>query len=114
MQGILDRLMLAAACGENQLRRKVGGALCALRRSGGSETCYQLPSIMDCVEMAMVTSDSWGLAHGADPGEVLQNQERLDVAAKLDRNMAWLIKGLAETKVSIPEGTHHTGTSFIR
>ena len=34
--------MLAAGCGVNQLRHKVGGALCTLRRSGGMETYQQL------------------------------------------------------------------------
>ena len=36
MKCVLDRLMLAAGCGVNQLHHKVGGALCTLRRSGGS------------------------------------------------------------------------------
>ena len=36
MKCVLDRLMLAAGCGDNQLHHKVGGALCTLRRSGGA------------------------------------------------------------------------------
>lgn len=38
----MDRVMLAAGCGENQFHHKVGAALCTLRRSGGMETYQQL------------------------------------------------------------------------
>ena len=56
MKCVLDRMMLAAACGENQFHHKVGGALCTLRRSGGSEVYHQLLATMDCMEMVIVTS----------------------------------------------------------
>ena len=64
MKCVLDRLMLAAGCGDNQLRHKVGGALCTLRRSGGMETYQQLLGTMDAMEMVIVTSDYWGAVHG--------------------------------------------------
>ena len=67
MKCVLDRLMLAAGCGVNQLHHKVGGALCTLRRSGGMETYQQLLGTMDAMEMVIVTSDYWGAVHGADP-----------------------------------------------
>ena len=114
MKCVLDRMMLAAACGENQFHHKVGGALCTLRRSGGSETYHQLLSTMDCMEMVVVTSDYWGVVHGADPGECQQATEGLEVAAKLGRNMAWMVKVLAESKVPVPETSHRTMTNFIR
>ena len=34
MKCVMDRIMLAACCGENQFHHKVGAALCTLRRSG--------------------------------------------------------------------------------
>ena len=60
MKCVLDRLMLSAGCGVNQLHHKVGGALCTLRRSGGMETYQQLLGTMDAMEMVIVTSDYWG------------------------------------------------------
>lgn len=60
MKCVIDRLMLAAGCGDNRLRLKVGGALCTLRRSGGTETYHQLLAAMDAMEMILVTSDYWG------------------------------------------------------
>ena len=47
MKCVMDRVMLAAGCGENQFHHKVGAALCTLRRSGGMETYQQLLGIMD-------------------------------------------------------------------
>ena len=114
MKCVLDRMMLAAGCGENQFHHKVGGALCTLRRSGGSETYHQLLAAMDCMEMVVVTSDYWGAVHGADPGEALRDPEGVEVAAKLGRNMAWMVKVLAESKVPVPVTGHRTMTNFIR
>ena len=102
MKCVLDRLMLAAGCGVNQFHHKVGGALCTLRRSGGSETYHQLLATMDCMEMVVVTSDYWGAVHGADPGEAMEDVEGVAVAAKLGRNMAWMVKVLNATKETLP------------
>ena len=114
MKCVLDRLMLAAGCGVNQLHHKVGGALCTLRRSGGMETYQQLLGTMDAMEMVIVTSDYWGAVHGADPGEVQGDTEGMEVAAKLGRNMAWMVKVLAESKIPVPETHPRTMTNFIR
>ena len=116
MKCVMDRIMLAAGCGENQFHHKVGAALCTLRRSGGMETYQQLLGIMDAVEMVIVTSDYWGAVHGADPGEVLQDTEGIEVAAKLARNMAWAVKviNMAKGKIDPPETNKRTFTNFIR
>lgn len=114
MKCVLDRLMLAAGCGDNQLRHKVGGALCTLRRSGGMETYQQLLGTMDAMEMVIVTSDYWGAVHGADPGEALGDEEGMAVARKLGRNMAWMVKVLRDTAVPAPEGGPRPMMNFIR
>ena len=114
MKCVLDRLMLAAGCGDNQLRHKVGGALCTLRRSGGMETYQQLLGTMDAMEMLIVTSDYWGAVHGADPGEALRDEEGMAVARKLGRNMAWMVKVLHDTAVPIPADVSRPMMNFIR
>ena len=114
MKCVLDRLMLVAGCGDNQLRHKVGGALCTLRRSGGMETYQQLLGTMDAMEMVIVTSDYWGAVHGADPGEVLEDEEGMAVARKLGRNMAWMVKVLHDTAVPPPADSPRPMMNFIR
>ena len=91
MKCVLDRMMLAAGCGVNQFHHKVGGALCTLRRSGGSETYHQLLATMDCMEMVLVTADYWGAVHGAEPGEVMGDTEGLDVAAQIDKGAFYAV-----------------------
>ncbi len=116
MKCVMDRVMLAAGCGENQFHHKVGAALCTLRRSGGMETYQQLLGIMDAMEMVIVTSDYWGAVHGANPGEVLQDTEGIEVAAKLARNIAWMVRVINAAKGTIdtPKTHKRTFTNFIR
>ena len=116
MKCVLDRMMLSAGCGVNQFAHKVGGALCTLRRSGGMETYQQLLGTMNAMEMVLVTSDYWGAVHGADPGEAMEDTEGVEVAARLGRDMAWMVKVLAATRDTLPppESFPRTMTNFIR
>lgn len=114
MKCVLDRLMLAAGCGENKLHHKVGAALCTLRRSGGMETYQQLLGTMNAMEMILVTSDYWNAVHGADPGEVQEDQEGLDVIEHLGRNIAWLLKAIDKSGLPAPAAHKRTMTNFIR
>ena len=47
---------------------------------------------MNAMEMVLVTSDYWGAVHGSDPGEALADTEGVEVAARLGRDMAWMVK----------------------
>ena len=66
--------------------------------------------------MVIVTSDYWGAVHGADPGEALSDTEGVEVAARLGRDMAWMVKVLAATRETLPppESFPRTMTNFIR
>ena len=109
-----DFSRLRPAAFREQGGHKVGGALCTLRRSGGMETYQQLLGTMDAMEMVIVTSDYWGAVHGADPGEALKDEEGMEVAARLGRDMAWMVKVLAESRVPVPESTPRPMMNFIR
>lgn len=114
MKCVLDRLMLAAGCGQNQLHHKIGAAFVTLRRSGGMETYQQLLGTMNAMEMILVTSDYWNVVHGADPGEVKQDTEGMEVIAKLGRNIAWMLKVIDKAGIAPPETHPRTMTNFIR
>ena len=116
MKCVMARVMLAAGCGDNQFHHKVGAAICTLRRSGGMETYQQLLGLMDAMEMLIVTSDYWGAVHGADPGEVRQDTEGMEVIAKLARNVAWAVGVIdaAKGRIDPPETNKRTFTNFIR
>ena len=116
MKCVMDRVMLAAGCGDNQFHHKVGASVCTLRRPGGMETYQQLLGLMDAMEMLIVTSDYWGAVHGADPGEVRQDTEGMEVIAKLARNVAWAVRVIdaAKGRIDPPETNKRTFTNFIR
>lgn len=116
MKCVMDRVLLAAGCGENQFHHKVGAALCTLRRSGGMETYQQLLGLMDAMEMVIVTSDYWNAVHGAEIGEAMQDVEGMAVIEKLARNMAWMVKVLdaAKGKIDPPQSRPRPMMNFIR
>ena len=78
------------------------------------ETYQQLLGTMDAMEMILMTSDYWGVVHGADPGEAARDEEGMAVAARLGRNMAWMVKVLHETKLPAPEAAQRPMMNFIR
>ena len=114
MKCVMDRIMLAACCGENQFHHKVGAALCTLRRSGGMETYQQLLGLMDAMEMVLVTSDYWNAVHGAEIGECKQDIEGVEVIEKLGRNIAWMLKVIDKAGIASPETHHRTMFNYIR
>ena len=114
MKCVLDRLILAAGCGDNQLKHKVGAALCTLRRSGGMETYQQLLGTINTMEMVLVTSDYWNAVHGADKGEAMQDIEGVEVIEKLGRNIAWMLKVIDKAGIEPPESRPRTMMNFIR
>ena len=61
-----------------------------------------------------MTSDYWGVVHGADPGEAGKDEEGMAVAARLGRDMAWMVKVLHETKLPAPEAAQRPMMNFIR
>ncbi|MCP1102871.1 multimeric flavodoxin WrbA [Aequitasia blattaphilus] len=114
MKCVLDRLFLAGGCVDNQFHHKVGAALVTLRRSGGMETYQQLLGTMNAMEMVLVTSDYWNAVHGANPGEIHEDTEGVEVIEKLGRNISWMVKVLKDTKIPKPETKPRTMTNFIR
>ncbi len=110
----LDRFFLAAGCGQNIFKHKVGAALCTVRRSGGQSTYQQLLGCMNAFEMILVTSDYWNVVHGADKGEAVNDIEGVEVVEKLGRNMAWIMKCINAAGIEPPVSEHRTMFNFIR
>ena len=69
-----------------------------------------------CIEAGglLLTSDYWGVVHGADPGEAARDEEGMAVAARLGWNMAWMVRVLRETKLPAPEAARRPMMNFIR
>ncbi|TCT14312.1 multimeric flavodoxin WrbA [Natranaerovirga pectinivora] len=116
MKSFLDRLFYVAGVNGNLFRHKVGASVVAVRRSGGIPTFNQLNNYINYSEMIMPNSNYWNVIHGARPGEVLQDEEGVQIMQVLGQNMAWLLKAVEHSKGNIqgPEKEKKIFTNFIR
>ena len=116
MKCFLDRALFVTGVNGGMLRGKVGAAVAAVRRSGGIPTFDQLNHFINYAEMIVPTSNYWNVIHGLMPGEVLQDEEGVQVMQVLGRNMTYVLK-LVENgvgKVEMPAQVQKTFTNFIR
>ena len=116
MKSFLDRSFFVAGSNGGLFRHKVGAAVVAVRRTGGSVTFDSLNHFLTYSEMILATSNYWNIIHGRTPGEVVQDQEGLQIMEVLGSNMAWLLKMREQTKDTLPAPAQvqKVMTSFIR
>ena len=113
MKSLLDRAFFAAG---PMMRHKVGAAVIAVRRSGGSASFDQLNKYFLISQMVVVGSNYWNIIHGRAPGEATQDPEGLQVMQVLGQNMAWLLKLIdhGKTAVTPPMPVEKIMTNFVR
>ena len=116
MKSFLDRAFYVSGSNGILFRHKVGAAVVAVRRTGGSSTFDSLNHYLNYSEMILATSNYWNITHGLSSGEVLQDTEGVQIMEVLGRNMAWILKMREQTKDSVPapEKTSKVYTNFIR
>jgi multimeric flavodoxin WrbA len=116
MKCFLDRLFYVAGANGGLFRHKVGAAVVAVRRSGGSSTFDCLNHYFGISEMLVATSNYWNIIHGRLPGEAEQDEEGKQTLRLLARNIAWMMKMKAATAetISPPEREKKIAMNFIR
>lgn len=116
MKSFLDRAFLVSGVNGSLLRHKVGAAVAAVRRSGGLPTFNQLNNYLNYSEMIIPTSNYWNVIHGMSPGEVLKDEEGVQIMRVLGKNMAWIMKLVENDKGTVkkPEMESKAFTNFIR
>jgi multimeric flavodoxin WrbA len=116
MKSFLDRSFYVAGSNGGLFRHKVAAAIVAVRRTGGSVTFDSLNHFLTYSEMILATSNYWNIIHGRTPGEVLQDEEGMQIMEVLGNNMAWLLKMRHQTKDTLPAPVQvqKVMTSFIR
>ena len=113
MKSFLDRAFFAAG---PMMRHKVGAAVIAVRRSGGTASFDQMNKYFLISQMLVVGSNYWNIIHGMMPGEATQDAEGQQVMQTLVRNMAWLLKLIdhGKTAVTPPMPEDKIMTNFVR
>lgn len=118
LTSFMDRLFYADLVGGgNRFYLKPAAAVSTARRAGTTATWDQLNKYFGLMQMPIVTSQYWNLAHGSRDGHVDQDAEGLQIMRTLARNMAFMLKckqtALANG-VSLPEREPSIFTNFIR
>jgi len=116
MKCFLDRLFYVSGSNGGFFRHKVGAAVVALRRTGGSATFDSLNHYLNYSEMILATANYWNVIHGRAPGEVNEDLEGKQIMRVLGKNMAWLLKMKEATQhlVEEPKAEPKIAMHFIR
>lgn len=107
---------MVASVNDGLFRHKVGAAVVADERSGGVTTFDQLLHYLHYAEMIVPSSNYWNVIYGMNPGEVLKDEEGMQIMRILGKNMAWTLKLVENGKDKIinPEREAKIFTNFIR
>jgi multimeric flavodoxin WrbA len=93
-QALMERSGYAMRKSGNQLARKVGAAVVAVRRGGAIHAFDSINHWFQINEMVLIGSTYWNLAIGREIGEVEGDEEGMATMTNLGRNMAWALKKL--------------------
>jgi multimeric flavodoxin WrbA len=97
MKALLDRAGLVAVANGGLFRRKIGAAVVAVRRGGGTHA-FDTINHMFLMSGAIVPgSIYWNLGFGLDKGEVKKDEEGLRNMADLGQTIAWLGKAIQQS-----------------
>lgn len=87
---LLDRLFYSNL--HTDWSMKVGASVSIARRGGATATMDVLNKYFLKTNMPVAPSQYWTIAHGTDPGEVVQDMEGMQTMRQLALNMAFMIK----------------------
>ena len=96
MKALMDRAGLVARANNDMFARKVGAGVVAGRRGGSIQAFNALNAFFFIEQMIVPGSRYWNLGRGLEKGEVLEDKEGMETMEVLGRNMAWLMKKLAD------------------
>jgi multimeric flavodoxin WrbA len=94
VKALIDRAGLVAIANDYLFKRKVGAAVVAVRRAGGTDVYSAINYFFGINHMIIPGSSYWNLAFGRDPGDMQNDREGLSTLRDLAENMAWLMEKL--------------------
>ena len=107
----LDRLFYSTSFSKQM---KVGAAVVSCRRGGNSASFDVLNKYFTISGMPVASSTYWNQVHGFSAEDVKKDREGLQTMRNLARNMAFLMRAIAQEKArsGLPEQEHSFFTSF--
>ena len=89
MKALLDRAGLVAVANGGLFRRKIGAAVVAVRRGGGTHAFDTINHMFLMSGAIIPGSTYWNLGFGLDKGEVKKDEEGLRNMVDLAQTIAW-------------------------
>ncbi len=113
MVSLLDRLFYS---GHVDCRMKVGAAFAIARRGGTTATFDELNKYFTINQMPVASGRYWNNGFGREAGQIAGDEEGLQNARVVARNMVFLMRSIAlgKEKYGLPEKEDITFTHFIR
>lgn len=110
---LLDRLFFSSHCDK---RMKVGAAFAVARRAGTVATFDELNKYFTINQMPIASGRYWNNGFGGAKGDIEADEEGLQNARIVARNMIFLMRSIAlgKEKYGLPEAETFARTSFIR
>ena len=108
----LDRLFFSCHCNKAM---KVGASF-AIARRGGTETTFDvLNKYFTISQMPIASGAYWNNGFGSQKGEITQDEEGMQNARTVARNMVFLMRGiaLAKEKYGLPNNGQKIFTNFM-
>ena len=106
---ILDRAFYSCPA---DMRFKPGAAVVSCRRGGASAAFDRINKYFTIRQMPIVSSVYWNSVHGNTPDEVRKDKEGLQTMRYLGRNMAYLLRSIADGGAQKPENENRERTNF--
>ena len=111
MKGLLDRAGFVSIANDGLLRGKIGAAVVAVRRGGGTHAFDTINHMFLMSGAIIPGSTYWNLGFGLDKGDVAGDDEGLRNMDDLGRTIAWLGKAMSTHMDSYPKGVTIEGKS---
>lgn len=94
LKALIDRSGFVSVANGGLLRHKIGAAVVAVRRGGGTHAFDTMNHLFQISQMFIVGSTYWNLGFGREKGEVLNDSEGMNNMNNLGQSMAFLLKKL--------------------
>lgn len=108
LKAVLDRTGLVAIANGGALRGKIGAAVVAVRRGGGTHVFDTINHMYQMSQMVVPGSVYWNLGFGLNKGEVAGDAEGMGNMQHLGSVIDWLGKAIAPVRNSYPVPTGPT------
>ncbi len=101
MKALLDRSGLVAIANGRLFRRKIGAAVVAVRRGGGTHAFDTINHMLLMSGAIIPGSTYWNLGFGREKGEVEKDEEGLRNMKDLGQTIAWLGEAIAKSQSGV-------------